>query len=1761
MLKKIVAVLCLAVASLLVAQAVNDATTAGKIRPSAYDFTAPTMKGSSQGDPGRSILTDDRIGASNRILWSLRENNRQPLLLTFTFPGAHSLSSARICYYRGPRSYGIKRIELHAGAAEERLPLGSLVLDQPYLLPEGEAPDGECRVALDESVPVTQVTIEIRGSGGYLGLSEIEFYGRPLQTPATAAAAAGNPWLRLARREADGLRLTRHGQALVLENDHVLYVVDPENNGCINLAYDKKNDFNYLKPNTRDEFGGMFNDRFWGARDAFRGVAYQAEISSDSDQLKAVRLTAKGKGGIFDNVTISKTYSLRPDSLVLQADYAVHNDQANVVPLQNGLWIMGGIAGSPPGELAYPGRYRVEKLPVQSQNAFCPGAVSGWATALSPAGTGIALLCDYERFKSFYFWSNSPLYSTVECRLGVYDIPANETLSTSFALTPLYGVGTPDHVNRRAAGSLSLPAETAAGGLAGRARVLLLQAGSYELEILAGPTQKDNPEVVFTRLARTSGDGLGTLLELPYALPDATSGTWVVKGVLSAAGEERLVMLASTVVGGKSSGAFALPEECERRPESGDGSKPLNLNFNSLAVKTPHVAWARPYAGKKPKVLSLCQERGGIRDMVEVAQRFELDLTTHFISGIWSLSGFCTSLSENDCYNELAKKLQERFDVIAVSSRLWQTMPGAIRDAILAQVRAGTGLVLIAPEGHPAELAAQFTLADKPQHVTAPWTAAAEHYLTDGIPFATLPPTRILPYTTSGTVVAKAGEAPLLSLFTLGEGRVAAAGWAVDGRLRNDYHLQYAFPVFLPLMIFSPPEQTWHYWEYHLSLLARMLYWSAKAEHPIRGLRLQAEAGRLHLQVHSPEAAEVRLELTLRDRYYRSAAPIVRPLTLQPGLNPVSLEFPVPSMHGTHLADLRILQENGVVWWGSAAFEHNAPATIQAIQSEEKIWRQNDTLTGKVDFTGSGTLTVSLLNNYGHELARSNQADFSFPLRRCRTLTAKIVAVLQGAEGECDRLEKEVQLYGPPDPRRLQVTWGWPTLSQKGVHQFLLPVYYDLMASFNMTASTFFRTDTPLEFLETRRHNFALMGDTSPASTGGKFPFDRTVAINSKFDLVRTPCLSEPGFKDKLEHDSRRITELEQYGTLFRNGPDESNSVGKWEGCFSPACQTEFRRWLQRAYGSLEALNDSWETSWKSWDEVVAMTSEEARQHSSYAPWLDHRAFNDWNLSDALARLTKGMKEANPEQRYCLSGTQEPSPFNAWEWYGIMQSLDAIQAYVGEQTIMQRSFRPEGFFRSCWIGYDRPYDNENQRILSNLFVGGSGLSIYGRFYINPDYTLPERGRELQKLLARFSQGPAEAIFSAAAITYPLAMLYSPASIKTAWICDQDDLRRDGTAGLRLCWDDLALSYDYVASAQLSEKGVPERYKMLMLPMNSALSAAEAEAIRAFVANGGTLIADMQAGLFTEHGKKTAAQLADLFGLEPAGRPQLVRGTADLQGETESVDGLTVSGLQMQVKAFESGLVPAGARPLARLSHEGKSYPALLLNRHGRGRALYLACALPQAVGSWGSMRYARNNLPNLQIIESLLGALCQQNDIRPEVSAPTLPATVITVRRNGPAQIVGLIRQTEQTVSMDPKTRSHTVNFSTPSHVYELFEGSYLGFGQQLDLEFGPLTQRVLVLLPYRPSGVEASLSRQGDGYAVRLLLQGAPAQGGANHLFRVSVCDPEGKSSPALSDLVYAEGPAGTWDFALPLNAAPGEWTLHVKEIMTGLETSCPVR
>jgi len=66
-------------------------------------------------------------------------------------------------------------------------------------------------------------------------------------------------------------------------------------------------------------------------------------------------------------------------------------------------------------------------------------------------------------------------------------------------------------------------------------------------------------------------------------------------------------------------------------------------------------------------------------------------------------------------------------------------------------------------------------------------------------------------------------------------------------------------------------------------------------------------------------------------------------------------------------------------------------------------------------------------------------------------------------------------------------------------------------------------------------------------------------------------------------------------------------------------------------------------------------------------------------------------------------------------------------------------------------------------------------------------------------------------------------------------------------------------------------GVPEEYKVLILPACYALSDVEGRRIAEFCRRGGTVIADFACGLFDQHGRgRTSGALDELFGLKHDG---------------------------------------------------------------------------------------------------------------------------------------------------------------------------------------------------------------------------------------------------------------------------------------------------
>ncbi len=1743
-----------------------------KVKPLGYNFKQPTMNGAKEekkyGDPGKVKLLDGIFKAPSRIIWRNRDFGRKPVEIIFNFPEPVDLKLAKVHVFRWKKAYGISRVNIYGRMADgTQVMLGGIHPKQPYILPKGEPNYMPLDVKLSSVQPVSSVIVAIEGIS-FTSLTEIEFFAAPQKMkPEIKANYGANPFELLSKTVPSGFKLIEkdcNGDGktdIIMQNDRILFVIDPANGGVVNYAYDKQAKTNLIKNLSPGDYGGMFNDRFWPGgtktRDVFRNIAYNYKVTVDNKDQLSVKVWASGRTGFFSNVTVSKTYSLRRNDSALRVDYHITNDKANVVPLDYGLWIAGAIFSQKEKfNLIYPGSLGIVKNPGKKQSLWAPGAINGWTAMVTGSGNGLGLVVDYKLLKTFYFWSSDSKASTLECRLGVYPVKAGGFMDTTCYLVPFYGIGTPEAITKDFAGSLDM--KKSYDSFPGKINIKLqaTHPGEYQITLEAG-------RLVGSRLSFQQVKSMSRKLGLSpvtYAIDFKPSsfGTWVFRTTVREFGKEVLKFDTATNIK-RFTGTYAMAPVCEKRPESLTSKKKMNLDFHALSFKTKHVNWARPFAGKKPKVLVVCRGKGGIRDAVEVAERFEMDLHTNFIAGIWQLGGFCTVLNEKDCYSELTGKLSNnQYDSIVVSSDIWKYLPDICRKSLLNQVKNGSGLVLIAPESTPAELAEKFSLPKNCKRIYGAWKSAKDHSISAGIPFEALPATAALPYSTSGQVLATVAGKPLIAAFDFGKGRVVAASWSVAGRKRQGYFDKYSRRVILPMMLYTGVgDAKYNYWEYQISLLARMIYWTARVPFSIEGRQMEVRSGSdLTLVLTGKKPGKVKLDLTIRDKFYRVEQQKTLDVELKPGSNTVNIPFTKPALSGIHFADLIVRSSKGTEWWGTTAFKTESRVSLVKLITENKVWNKSDIFKCSVELSkpGQAQVELSLYDSFGNEFAKTTKtvqgikADLEVPLKNCQALVFEAHAKVIEANVTISEKRERFTFYGAPDARIMQIAFGWPTLSMRGIHRFLMKPYFSRLQTLGATSLKLFRTDIEYEIMAARELGFPIVASNTPISSGGKFPYDRNKKINSKFDLVRKPCLSANGFKDKLEEVSSTEQWTEKYGVLYRGGPDEANSIRKWDGCFSPDCRHALRDWLKLQYGSLANLNRSWQTNYSDWKQVVAMTAEEAKKHSSFAPWVDHLTFNDWNRADAISRIVKGVKRVNPKLLYALSGTQETMAFNAWDWYLLMQSLEAVESYSGEQTIQQRCFFKGRLVWNGWLGYDRDFDYLNWKILNYLIQGATGFNVYsGAFYVNPDYTFPDSAKDLKRALDKYKNGPAEAIINSSLITYPVAFLYSPASVKVNWILGLKDDAVESIHGLNNILRDSGLDYDYIAYRQLENSNLlREKYKALFLPVCTAVSDQEMVKIRAFVANGGILVADMMAGAFDQHGKPRTVNLLDkVFGIS-RNKSTFVKEEVTLAGK-----------FNVKVKCFETGINTTSGQALASINYKDKKYPAVIINKFGKGTAIYFACGLPAAYGNWQVMRYFKNNLEKAQNIRTLITSPLAGVGIKARVKienakGESLKAAYICMKENGPARILGVVRDFTQAKNIDAKTNKWTVKLSNNWHIYDLLERKYIGFGREFSYDFGPVTQSAFSLLPYKVNRLELKTSKSDRQIKIEITVD-AETKKYADHIFRVTVLNPDGQSNPAFSKMLFANGGRLTYSFPVPLNAAKGAWTIKVVDALSG--------
>jgi hypothetical protein len=538
------------------------------------------------------------------------------------------------------------------------------------------------------------------------------------------------------------------------------------------------------------------------------------------------------------------------------------------------------------------------------------------------------------------------------------------------------------------------------------------------------------------------------------------------------------------------------------------------------------------------------------------------------------------------------------------------------------------------------------------------------------------------------------------------------------------------------------------------------------------------------------------------------------------------------------------------------------------------------------------------------------------------------------------------------------------------------------------------------------------------------------------------------------------------------------------------------------------------------------------------APWMDFREYMDTQMADAMARAVAIGKEFDPDGRFGFTGTHHPGVFSGHNYAKLCPVVGLIVPYnIGDTPEIIRSLNPDTCYQilPSW----RTGDDGVRDIWTRLLHGDRGIIFWdndeprNRFLTQPDKKPTERALSLGPTLVEIESGIARQLLACRRENYGLALYYSHPSIRVdywreylgqgrrwvelrSWHLYRQSLRNL----LRDSWcrliEDLNLQYDMVSAEQVRQgRLLQNHYKVLILPEVFALSEAEADAIRQFVAAGGVVIADRFCGLMDEHGKwLERPRLAELWANPNAHL---------LDQSFESYARLRMSpGKETALRdAVGQLLAAAGIKPAVRVLSGKTNAP--------------LAAAEVHVFDAAGGVRLAGITRSIELRQEGIGGAARVDNSI---------------------------FEQTEPVV----------LQFDRPVQLYDQRAGKDLGRQESFSLNLDSWSPPILVLADEALTPIGAGLTQSARvvhvslhgyppvitrvsmtpaGRRIIVQLQSQPPQ--LNRAVRIEVRDPAGQLLRHYSGNALIRGGTGQWMIPMAISDPDGSYQITCRDVLTG--------
>jgi beta-galactosidase len=457
------------------------------------------------------------------------------------------------------------------------------------------------------------------------------------------------------------------------------------------------------------------------------------------------------------------------------------------------------------------------------------------------------------------------------------------------------------------------------------------------------------------------------------------------------------------------------------------------------------------------------------------------------------------------------------------------------------------------------------------------------------------------------------------------------------------------------------------------------------------------------------------------------------------------------------------------------------------------------------------------------------------------------------------------------------------------------------------------------------------------------------------------------------------------------------------EFCFCKNTIARFRRWLQQKYADIDTLNAAWYRRYESWSDV-----EPGRMSTilSYTDYIDWKTFIADKLGEDLHDRYRSVKSVAPETivtSHAASVGLFASP-NHWEgqsddwtmarqvdYYGTSfypkhsAFVDRDVVWRGALLDFTRSFGFSGGRRGFYVGelqagFGTIALNVSPTVTPNdlrvwawsaLARGAKGVNFYAYYPMSSGYesggfgliqldgTITERARAAGEV-ARVVDRNQKLFLDARPVAAEVAVVYNPMAHfvggrqrAAAYGGPQGEvagIERDSLLGVYRALFPRNVPIDYVHIAELSAD-LLRPYKLVILPYPLMLPEASAAALKAYVQNGGALVAEARLGWSNERGNASeripGMGLWEVMGCRETDVQMGAAGRTELRW---SAADILKPGEVLPARWYEETLEPLS--PSARVvASFANGRPAAVLSTYGKGRTLMLGSYVSAAYQS------------------------------------------------------------------------------------------------------------------------------------------------------------------------------------------------------------------